>query len=104
MLHIFQPLITFQYDVGDFQLFIESEDGVTHTLMYEAAPTLSEAGAELEENDAARGIHPSVRGDHCSQLLGWGVRPSPGIMIYSDFIPVFSLVTLSLSHSLTKRY
>ena len=40
MLHIFQPLITFQYDVGHFQLFIESQDGVTHTLVDQASPTL----------------------------------------------------------------
>ena len=47
MLHIFQPLITFQYDVGYFQLFIESQYGVAHTLVDQAASTLGQAGTEL---------------------------------------------------------
>ena len=77
MLHIFQPLITFQYDVGYFQLFIESQYGVTHTLVDKAATALGQAGTELEEDDAARGVHPGAGGDHCAQLLGGGVRPRP---------------------------
>ena len=78
MLHIFQPLITFQYDVGYFELFIESEDGVTHTLVDQPPSTLGQAWTELEEDDAARGVHPGAGGDHCSQLLGGRVRPRPG--------------------------
>ena len=77
MLHIFQPLITFQYDVGHFQLFIESQDGVTHTLVDQSSPTLGQAGTELEEDDAARRVYPGAGGNHCSQLLRGGVRPRP---------------------------
>ena len=77
MLHIFQPLITFQYDVGHFELFIESEDGVTHTLVDQPPSTLGQPGTELEEDDAARGVHSGAGGDHCSQLLGGRVRPRP---------------------------
>ena len=57
MLHIFQPLITFQYDVGDFQLFIESQYGVTHTLVDQASSTLGKARTELEEDDAPCRVH-----------------------------------------------
>ena len=77
MLHIFQPLITFQYDVGHFQLFIQSQDGVTDTLVDQSSSTLGESGTELEEDDAAGGVDSRAGGDHCSQLLGGGVRPRP---------------------------
>ena len=79
----FNPLITFQYYVGDFQLFIESQDGVTHTFMDQAASTLGKARTELEEDDAACGVHSGPGGDHCSQLLGWGVCPRPQQKIIS---------------------
>ena len=37
----FNPLITFQYYVGDFQLFIESQNGVTDTLVDQSASALN---------------------------------------------------------------
>ena len=49
----FKLEITFQYDVGYFELFVESLDSVSDTLMHESAPSLGQAGAELQENNAA---------------------------------------------------
>ena len=77
MLHIFQPLITFQYDVGHFQLFIQSQDGVTDTLVDQSSSTLGESGTELEEDDAAGGVHAGLQSDHRLQLLGGRVGPRP---------------------------
>ena len=49
----FKLVITFQYDVGYFELFVKSLDGVSDTFMHESAPSLGQAGTELQENNAA---------------------------------------------------
>ena len=72
-------MITFQYYIGDFQLLVECQDCVTHTLVDKFAPSLGEAGTELEENDTARGVHTRVPSYHSVQLFGRRIGPGPRV-------------------------